>query len=184
MEITGSGEVSKKDIQRTIGSNYKHNLKVAFQLSWLFLFSLFLILIYFYGTTSIGAPIVQLVEEDMPTAVGLFIYLLILLELLFITICFSIVKRSQFDNKKSNIGAHEEVLINSFGITIFSEKPSDKVDYRIAWDSVEEIDLKKQYLYIYTTSKSDLNLSIPSRYFSDDDLLRKINQIQDQEGEE
>ncbi|MCQ9210798.1 hypothetical protein [Granulicatella seriolae] len=181
MDIIGSGEVSKKDIQKIVQSNYKYNLKLAFQMSLIYLCLIFLIVKYYFDTTYLGAHTVQLIMENGLTAVFAYAYLILLLELFCVFLCFSTVKRSQFDGRKPNIGAQENVLINASGINIFSEKLSGREIYRIGWNSVAEVELKKQYLYIYTTSKSVQNLCIPSRYFSEDDLVRKILQIQGQE---
>lgn len=181
MEVTGSGEVSKEDIWTSVKSNYKNNLNISFQISLAFLFLIILATKYYVDTTFLREYIIQHYENNWARLIFVLFVLILLAECIFVLAVSLAMNQIQFKDRKVSIGTKETVLINSSGITIFSEKLQDRAEYRIGWRSVEDIELKRQYLYIYLTSKSDLNLCIPSRYFSEDNLMEKIYQIQKQE---
>lgn len=181
MEVTGSGEVSKKDIWTSVKSNYKHSLNISFQLTVVCSFLIFFTTKYYFDTTFLGEYTVQQLDKDRAGIMLGISFVILVMGFLFVLGFLLIMSFFQFKDRKVSIGTKETVLINSTGITIFSEKLQDRAEYRIGWRSVEDIELKKQYVIVYLTSKSDLNLCIPSRYFSEDNLMEKIYEIQKQE---
>lgn len=182
MEITGSGQKSNKDIWVSILYSYKHMLKAALGIDVIMLLAFFIAIKYYLDTTFLGMYYNKTLELDTGQYGGFVKFLVVFILLLMagaIFFIFSslIVILAQFVQRRVLVGRQENVVIRPSGIEIVSEKLSDLDETSIGWASVKRIKVKKQYLHIYTTSRTKLHFIIPRRYFSEDNLSGKINQI-------
>lgn len=164
MEITGSGQITKKDIWVSLKYSYKYILLTPLGSIIIFTCLAMIFLNHYFDIAFYGYfdswQIISIVASIL-------IILLVLAEMI-----------KQFKGKKLNLGRQETVLIDLSGITISSKSPLQREEYRIDWNVVEDIQLKKGHLHIYTKPASKLLFFIPLRYFSEGNLLETIHQIQ------
>lgn len=167
MEITGSGQIIKKDIWVSLKYSYKYILLTPLGSTIILTCLAMIFLNHYFDTVLYGRfNSWQIISIVVPILTFLLVFL-ILAEMI-----------KQFKVKKLSLGRQETVLLDLSGITISSKSPLQREEYRIDWNVVEDIQLKKGYLHIYTKPASKFHIFIPLRYFSEDNLLETIHQIQ------
>ncbi len=177
MEITGNGQMIKKDIWLNLIYSYKYFLKVTLGTVLVSTFLVLLFIKYYLDTTYLGVFYRRMFEQY-----GGELWLTVMLLAILFLLLFSILSiladiMKYFNRAKLSLGRQVKVLMNPSGITITSDKIGEREVESIDWNVVENIKIKKRYMHIYTKSAPTFHFIIPLRYFSEDNLLEKINHI-------
>lgn len=177
MEITGSGQPSKTDELVDLFYSYHYMLKNILALSLLATLLACFMTSYYVETTYLKEYFSWFYSADKKalwTEYGLFLSIVFLGSLILFLSASFLVSLYRLRTKHKGLA---KVVIEPIGIKLVSQSSNLEVQKTIDWKDVRKIKVKKYYLHIYTSSRTNFHIIVPTRYFHHDQLSDSIQQI-------